>query len=287
MKQNIIIIVTISLYIIFIKNSSIVNTSIIEACTLFFYKIFPSLFPMLILSQFIIEYNILNKFNIFFFKINKKFFNINIYCSILFLTSIFIGNPGNAKIAKYFYKNNKISELNIQKVLLFSHFCNPMFINVFAKDKFILVTTCHYLSNFIIGIILKNKYVDNKIIFNREKTDNKKFLNIFFESINSTISTLLFILGTIVSFYVFLSIININYLSPIIEISQGMNYINNLNINLKLKTILFGGALSFGGLCIHMQIFGILSELKIKYFPYFVSRIIHSIFTMILITLFY
>jgi len=48
-------------------------------------------------------------------------------------------------------------------------------------------------------------------------------------------------------------------------------------IPLKLKCVLSVMILSFGGLSVHMQIVSIISDTKIKYFPFLLSRILHSI----------
>ena len=40
--------------------------------------------------------------------------------------------------------------------------------------------------------------------------------------------------------------------------------------------------LSFGGLSVHMQLIGILSKSRIKYFPYLTARILHATIASIL-----
>ena len=65
--------------------------------------------------------------------------------------------------------------------------------------------------------------------------------------------------------------------------TQGLKYISLLDIPLKVKTVLTTFLLSFGGLSSHMQVMSILSDTKIKYFPYLVARLIHSLLSSILI----
>ena len=287
MKKIFQILIMTLIFFLLMANKQVVNESVLHACNLFIKSIFPSLFPILVFSNIYIYLNLAEYLNYIFFKINKVLFKVDKYSSILFLMSIISGNPSNAKIALHFYDEGNLSSTNINKTLLFSNFCNPLFIYTFTKNKFFLVFICHYIGNFIIGFFLRNKYID-KITngFTRNKS-KKIIIECIFDSINSAVYTLLFILGTIVTFYILINIFNISFLSPIIELSQGMNYINNLNISLKLKTILFSGTLSFGGLCIHMQIFGILNKLKIKYYPYLLSRICHALITMALVTILY
>ena len=100
-------------------------------------------------------------------------------------------------------------------------------------------------------------------------------------------STLLFILGTIATFYIITSITNIEFFKLILELTQGMNHIYNLNITTKIKTILFGSLLSFGGFCIHFQVYGILKDININYIKYLLMRIIQSIITALIIFILY
>lgn len=287
MIKKIIIVITLFILPLIFKNYNIVNNSIIKSCNLFLNNIFPSLFPMFVISSILMNLDFAEYLNIFFKNINQKLFKISSNESYILFISIISGCPSNAKIAKEMYNKNLINKISIQKILLFSHFSNPLFIIGMVKHKTMLVLISHYISNFIIGIITRNMYITNKIIKNKKNNYNKSFINILFESISNSINTLLFILGTIVTFYIITSLINIPFLNIVLELSQGINYLSLIDINLKLKTILIGSLLSFGGICIHFQVYGILSDLKIKYIPYFLSRVFQSTITALIIFIFY
>ena len=64
--------------------------------------------------------------------------------------------------------------------------------------------------------------------------------------------------------------------------TQGLKYISLLNIPLKLKGVLTVMILSFGGFSVHMQLIGILSKSKIKYFPYLTARLLHALIASLL-----
>lgn len=285
MKKYLFLALIIYIYYILITKHVIITQSIIEACNLFINKIFTSLFPILIISYIIIHLNIIKYISFFISPITNKLFNINTNLSNIFIISIFTGSPGNAKNIKEMYDNKLLTDADCNKILLFSHFSNPLFILSIVKYRPLLVLFSHYITNIIIGIIFRNmKCSHNNIII---KNNNESLSNIIFNSIKTSVSTLLFILGTVTTFYIITSILNIKILNIIFELSQGMNYINIMNITNKYKTILFGFLLSFGGLCIHFQVFGILDGIKIKYIPYLFSRLLHSIITILLILILY
>ena len=118
------------------------------------------------------------------------------------------------------------------------------------------------------------------------------------ESIKSTIDTLLLIMGIITSCLIITGLINsifkINndykFIFGILEITQGLKYLSLSNINITLKIVISTFFITFGGFCIHLQIFSILDNNKIRYLPYFINRIftgiLSSFISLILFKLF-
>lgn len=289
MIKKIFLLITLISSILILKNYELVKINIIEACNLFLKNIFPSIFPMLIISTLLLNLNFIKILNIFFKKINQKIFNISNNQSYILFMSMLSGFPSNAKISKELYEKEMVSKTEIQKIILFTHFANPIFILNMTKHHKILVLIAHYLGNIIIALLTKKIYIEenNKSINSYNNKNNKELSNIFFESITTAINTSLYILGTIVTFYIISSLFNHPLLNIILELSQGINKINLLHMSIKFKTILIGSLLSFGGICIHFQVYGILSNIKIKYYPYLICRIIHATITGLIIFIFY
>ncbi len=278
------IIVIIFTIILFIKHS-IVSNNIIIACNLFLYKIFPSLFPIFIISSLLINLNFINIINILFSKVNCKLFKISNNLSYILFMSMISGFPSSAKIAHDMYKNNYITKDEVQKIILYTHFANPLFIINMIPNDYKIILFSHYISNFIIAIIVRNKYSKNT--FNKKINSNKNLVDVLTESIQSSINTLLFIFSTIVLFYIISTILNNDITNIFLELSQGINFLNTYDISYKYKLMLLGALLSFGGVCIHFQVYGILSDIKIKYTPYLLSRLFQSLLTVIIIYLLY
>lgn len=287
MIKNIILIIIIFMTMNILLDYKVISICIQDACTLFFRNIFPSLFPMFLISSLLIDLDFIKYINIIFKKINSRIFKINSNTSYILFMSMISGCPSNAKISKDMYDKNLISKLDIQKIILFSHFTNPIFILNTISHRAPLVLMSHYVSNFIIGFIFRNKYVSNEMTTHNLEKNKYNFSQSLSNSINKAISTLLFILGTIVTFYIISTILNIPIFNAILELSYGLNYLEHLNISLKIKTILLGALLSFGGVCIHFQIYGILNELKIKYLPYLFSRLLQCVLTATIIYILY
>ena len=65
--------------------------------------------------------------------------------------------------------------------------------------------------------------------------------------------------------------------------TTGLKYLSIMNINLKIKLVISGFFLSFGGLSVHSQIMNILEKKKVKYLPFLIARIMHGIISSIII----
>lgn len=305
--KKLIYIVIFFLFVFFILfNSLEIMESIKLSFSICINNLFPSLIPFMLLSNILINYNFINDISDIFKGIMTKIFKVNKNCSFALLMSIISGTPSNSKYLHDLSDNNLITNIDIQKCLNFCHFTNPIFIlgtigYSFLGDKRLglIILISHYTCSILIGIINRNKSNNNLNNDLRFNTKNKNFISILTDSINTTINTLLLILGIITTCLIITCILNkliclndnIKFLYGIIEITQGLNYLSISNINIVMKACISSFLISFGGICIHAQVFSIIDNKKIRYYPYFTSRLLHGvlslILTYILIILFY
>lgn len=296
-----------------ITNSQEILNSVNFSFNIWKTNIFPSLFPFFIISYLLINYGFVELLSEVF-KPLMNLFGINSKCAFIFIMSIVSGFPSNALYAKKLYEDGSINEYEASKVLTFSHFSNPLFLLgtlsilfLNNKEAGLLVLLAHYSTNFIIGLIFRNYYKSsqeeskinikkglNNMFLKIDKSEN--FGTVLTKSIKQTISTLLTILGTITVFLVITTIINSNIhlnnfyqsiLDGLFEMTQGLKYISMLNIPLKLKSTICGMLISFGGLSVHMQVISVISDTKIKYYPFFIARVIHMAITGLVIFIFF
>lgn len=291
------------------------SKSVLEAVSFSFNiwkdNVFPSLFPFFVLSELLINYGFIDLIGEIFKPFMNKIFKTKGVGAFALIMSLISGFPSSAKYIRELYKQELINENEATKLLMFTHFSNPLFILgtislLFLNNKEVglLILICHYLGNLIIGIIFRNyfpssdekqkvsiKKVINKI--SEQRTRNKKsFGEIITNALLNSINTLILILGVVTMFLVITTIIdnNINInsfhqsiLNGIIEMTQGLKYVSLEPIPLKLKCTISTMIISFGGLSVHMQIISILSDTKIKYFPFLTARILHAVISSLLI----
>ena len=267
-------------------------------------NIFPSLFPFFVLSEILVNYGFVELVSELFKPIMNKFFKLRGASAFVFIMSLVSGFPSNSKYVRELYLSGLINEYEGTKLLTFTHFSNPLFILgtisilfLNNKDVGLLILICHYFGNIIIGLLFRNFYVSdnenssislkNAILKMHKKrvSSNKSFGEVISSALVNGINTLLLIFGVVTLFLVITTIIdnNINLnsyyqsiLNGLFEMTQGLKYVSMLSIPLKIKGTLSVLFISFGGISVHMQVVSILSDTKIKYYPFLVARIIHA-----------
>ncbi|MGM9834488.1 MAG: hypothetical protein ACI31M_01755 [Bacilli bacterium] len=254
-----------------ITNSTIVSNDIINSLIMYYEKVFPFLFPSIVITNLLI-YNNFPYYLAKYFKISSK--------TYILLMSLLTGCPSNAVMIRKMLNDNNLSLDNAEKVISYTQFNNPIFLyNILnfslPKDYSLAIIIINYLSSFIILFLLQSK---EKKPTNIIKT-NYSISQSLTLAINNTIETLILILGTII----FFNIIPLKKpFKGLLEITNGLNNLPYLLISTNFKAFLAIIYISFGGLCIIMQIKSIMSDTLITYKYYFKYRIIHLLLSMLL-----
>lgn len=221
----------------------------------------------------------------------KKIFNITDNEVLIFLLSILSGYPNNASMLL----NNK----NLNNIVQYTSFVNPIFLictvgGIYLNNNklAVIILLSSYISNIIVGILLRNKNSLNNI--NDIKNKNNTFLKIYYSSLKNTIVTL----STIFANILFFSIINTlitnifvlnepfnSIITGIIEFSNGIYNISMSSKNIFTKGLIILIIISFGSFSIHMQMLSIND--KIKYIRFLTYRFINIIISIIIYIIIY
>lgn len=303
--SNLIInLITFFILILILFNKSLVSTTITSSFYIWFNTLVPSMLPMFILSDILINYNFIEYIPKRITNFIRKLFNISNNSVLILFISCISGFPGNANALLEAYNLKLISKEEVEHLLLFNHFPNPLFIIYtvgalyFNNSKLgIIILINIYLSNLIIGIIYRKNNHPTSINYISNISKSQSFITIFATSIKKSINTLLMISGTVTSFLIISTllchILNINILTSTIikgmlEMTMGLNSLSNINININIKLILSSIFITFGSISIHMQIISILKD--ISYLKYLKGRLLSTlvvVFLSILTTIFF
>lgn len=288
-KSILILVTLITLLILYLINSNIIVNAIIDYSILFLTNLFPVSLLFFIFSTLLIDYGLI--------ELIQYYLKINTSSLYVLLISAISGFPSGAKYTKELLEKNLIDENTANKIIMFSHFPNPLFIlgsvYLVLKDKEICLKLllAIIISNIIIYIFSKDKKPTKNNIKKLKVPSN--FSNVLSKAVTNAFNTLLLIYGTSLFFYLVATIItkyitlNTNsfiILNGFFDLTKGVFSTTLLN-NLTLRAIYILIFISFGGLSIHMQVKSIITDTSIKYKYFFIGRIIGTILALIIFIL--
>lgn len=286
-KSILILVILTTLLILYLINSQMIIQTILDYSILFLSKLFPVTFLFFILSSLLIDYGLI--------QLLQYYLNINTSNFYVFLISLVSGFPSGAKYTKELLEADLIDADDANKIIMYSHFPNPLFVlgSVFLvlKDKilclYILIAVI--VSNFIIFLFLPK----SKKAVSTNYQIPKNFSNVLTKAIISSFNTLLLIYGTSLFFYLIAAIITkyvvLNtslfvLINGIFDLTKGV--FTTVLINDKIIRsfyILF--FITFGGISIHMQVKSILADTSIKYKSFFKGRVIGTLLAFLIFLL--
>ena len=268
------------IYYCLINNNLFIDT-FITTLKLWLYKVVPPIFTFYIIVSILVKLNILDKILIIFrpLKIILKFDTNNAFN--LFLTSIFLGNPGSANLIYNEYINDTITKRDYIKLVNCCGFITPLFIfTLFSENLYysFIIYISHLLTYFIsCALYNKNLNYGNKKINHDNLQTLSSIISVFYNvcEICLTIASIMVIANLIVSS---LSLFNINKLLLIpLELTSGILKIITEYKNSFFALITISMLITFNGFCIHLQIFSQIKGIKYQYF--FIIKIIQSLFS--------
>ena len=291
--------ITIFFLINFLLNSDIFINTIFNSVHLWFNNLFPNLFIFFTICDILNNYQFPTYLNQFSSTLAKKLFKLPKEASYILFMSIISGFPGNSKLIKNELDKKSINEYDANKLLTMTHVFNPLFIINIIGIKYlkdiklgIIILFSHILTNYLVGFLFRNIYiVDTKKIITK-KENIESFMTVLKTSFMNTFKILVNVLGIIIFFSIITTMINqylnLNpysnmFINSLLEITNGLNLLNNLHLSKIKNATLITFFISFGGLSIHMQIMSILNNYKISYLIYLVSRLLHAAISSLIV----
>ena len=291
MKKNmknilIIVILCMILGISFINSETIIQ-EFISYSLLFLQKLFPPSFLFFTISSLLIDYHLV--------EIIQKNFHIHSTYFYIFIMSLISGFPSGSIYIKEMLEKKQISIEEANQMIKYAHFPNPIFTlhmtsSLIHNQKIpIYLLLSILISNLIIFLITPKYKTNNKkeIIFPKDfSTSLKKAIN---HSINSIVIIYgISIIFSLISYLITSHIHNKNIyvlLSGLFDLTKGITTTALLQNDLTkaFYILLF---ITLGSLSIHMQTKSILQDTSIKYTSFLKGRIIGSIISQIVFSLF-
>lgn len=300
MKNKLIEVLIFVIFLSLLFYPDIVRSELIDALTIFFKTLFPSIFPFFLIGNLLISYNFVNTINHLLKRVTTKVFHISSNASFIIIMSMISGFPSGAKYIKDLLDKKIINLDQANYLITFTHFANPLFVlttaSVLFQEKkisyFILLSM--YLSNIVIGIITRPKIVEKSLPISYQEPPS--FGEALTSSLTNTIDILMMILGNTCFFFLVSRLVTTFFpLNPFFtclvngffDLTKGITSLTILDTSLCFKGMLVLSFISFGGINIHMQVINMLQNTKVKYQNFLLGRIAQASISALLFFLFY
>lgn len=258
------------------------NSGAIEGLNLCYNVVIPSLFPFTVFSLIIFESGFFDRLSI----------SKNIEELFIFFLSSIGGFPVGAKIINNAYKRKSLSKKNAELMLGYCVSSGPSFIILSLGIQILNNKVIGYIlffsnltANLIIMAVLSN-FKDKNQTIKISKSETKSFSENFVNSTYDATVSITAICAYVTLFSTIISVINSmlgenpikKILLPLLEITNGVTLTDNIYFIAFL--------LGFGGICVHIQILTMCSDLKPNYLKFLALRVIHGTLLVIITKIF-
>lgn len=254
-----------------------------EYTDLFIKRIFPVSFIFITLSNLLIEYN--------FIQLLQRILRIKSPYIYIFFLSLISGFPAGAIYIKEMLEKEYISIDDANKIIMFCHFPNPLFVInsvgfiLNSKILSIYVLISIICSNLTIMLLSINKKKSSYIPFN----NTVSFSNTLSKTILKTIKTIILIYGISLFFFLISVVINCLFhntllyifVNGLFDLTYGVYSMNLLDNNF-IKGLIILIIISIGPFSIHFQTKSILANTHINYKNYLIGRFISCIISILI-----
>ncbi|MEG0692892.1 MAG: hypothetical protein RR444_07400 [Oscillospiraceae bacterium] len=259
--------------------------------------VIPSLFIFMILSNMIINSKLKHIISHPFKILAKHVFHISQNSMAIVLLSLVGGYPVGAKLINNAVSQNSLSREEASNLLCYSVNCGPAFlisgigVTIFSSFQ---VGLFMYLSQIIacvtIGFIMSffNKEIKSYHIPN-DKKESIPYSILFVKSVNDAVKSMAIICGFIVAFSAFMPMVSVllkHFGSEYSYIVQGFLEVTTGCNNLSSVTSPNGALLAtaftaFGGVCVHLQVYAMISPNGVKITKFFILRVLYTIISVV------
>lgn len=261
-------------------------------------KVFPSLFPFAVLSGMLVSGGALQNTEKIFYPLVKHV-NLPKSSSGAIAVGIISGYPMGGIAARDLFMRGELNGEQTALTAAISSFCSPMFIigsvgvGLLGNIKSgMVILVAHYFS-YVIALFVWGLFTKKEISETKEKTvfrESESFGMLLKSSVDKASSALISVCGYIVLFAVAKSYIEnismsdtfVTLISAATEISGGCAEIAESGFSQYVKTALSAFSVSWGGLCVIMQISGFVSECTGKNGKILLFKFLHGLLSALI-----
>lgn len=302
--------VVLSALFLFVLNAKGCMSAVREALIMCAQTVIPSLFPFFVFSGLLIQSGFIPVAGAVITPVIHPLFRVSGSGALAFVIGIVSGYPMGAKMTADLYREKLISRTEGHKLLPFCNNSGPLFIigavggGMLGNVRIgfflymvhlaaaLMVACCFrfYGESAQRGSASVRSAVGSSL---REHYRQQRGGSAVSECVRSAVNTILLICGFIVFFSAFteclkplLALVRNDtarlLLSGMLEVTAGVNRVCSAQSALPQKLVMISALLGFGGICVHLQVLGMLSGTDLKMKTYLVGKLLHAMFSAFL-----
>ncbi len=273
-----------------------------SSLTLCFKTVIPSLFPFFVLSSLLSTSGFVSLLSRALSPIMLPLFRVNGAGALPFSIGMISGYPMGAKITAELYTAGIVSKTEAERLLPFSNNSGPLFIvgavgtGMLCQPAVgIFLYFVHVVSALLVGLCFRF-YKTAAPVRSRpaplSPTKERSLTAMFSTAVVGSVTTILNVCGYIVLFATITDCITpfLNFLPPhaslsvksLLEVTNGSLEIAQSGLSLQLTLTWLSGFIGFGGICVMMQVAGILSGTNLSLKPYMLGKMLQGLFSAII-----
>lgn len=309
-NKNILITIICSLLILQILVApKICIDAAVNGVLLFFYKVFPSLFSFLVVSNIILSYDGVYIYSKLLGNAICKPLRLPKNCSFVLIISVLCGYPLGAKYACDLYERSIIDLKTFERLLNIASNASPLFMLGSVGISMLKSSYIGYillLSNIIscaaMGFVLPSRITNKKDVPEKSHIySNMNIGNVLKSSVENSIKTSLSIGGFVTAYSVIINILKNNQLFSIIiqqlsnimniskdvlegsilgiiEMTNGCNLIASSAASIYTKIAIVSFLFTFSGLSIISQVYSFTYKFDISMKKYILGKVVQGLF---------
>lgn len=284
-------------------------TASAESIQLWLTKVFPSLFPFMVACGLLLRMGTAERMGKILSPIMKPLFGLDGIAAFPFFLGILSGYPMGAKITAQLYEKKQITLKEAQHILVFSNNPGPLFLvgtigaGFFGVALFgYLLLLSSFLGAVLTGILWRFSQMGNlSKKYSLPVTASSSLMDALAASVSDGVNTILLIGGYLILFgavsaameqtgmfkvlshllfFLPLSPESLHgFISGLLEMTNGAYLLSQAPDSLHLRLTLVAFLVSFGGLSILGQTFGVLSAVPINKKDYLKGKHLNALFS--------
>lgn len=268
-----------------------------EALQIWFEKLVPSMFAVMVMVKILFEQGILHRLSFPFVFLFRHLFQIEKNGVPFVISSIFLGFPAGANFINEQVSHTILNKQEGQRLIYTCSFATPGFV-ILSCGSLLFHSTSIGFQLFLIqvlsGLCLLFLTRKQRIIATNVTYSSPSFMTSLRSSILESGKTL-YMIGGYLMLCMSMTAILVQFLPTILqlplriiaEFSSGTMLLYSLALPQKTCLILLSMLLSFGGFCVHMQVISMANDSDLSYLKYLLFRMLQSLISMFLAILFF